>query len=80
MTEGSKESQPADEQGAAGKDGDGDQDGGTINDPLTRRDVEAPRVRSSPGRPPTSRCGRARRPDGRVILAPWVSFAPHAGW
>jgi hypothetical protein len=44
MTEGSKESQPADGQRAAVSDGEGDQDGGTINDPLTRRDVEAPRV------------------------------------
>jgi hypothetical protein len=44
------EAQPSDEPGAGDSDqGDGE-DGGTINDPLTRRDVEAPRVpfRSNP--------------------------------
>ncbi len=38
MTERPNEAQAADE---PGRD---DEDGGTINDPLTRRDVEAPRV------------------------------------
>lgn len=40
MTE-SKEPQPAT---GAGGDHDGQDEGGGINDPLTRRDVEAPRA------------------------------------
>ncbi len=44
MTERPDEAQPTDEAGSADShDGDDEQDGG-INDPLTRRDVEAPRV------------------------------------
>ncbi len=44
MTERPNEAQRADESGAAdGKDGT-TEDGGGSNDPLTRRDVEAPRA------------------------------------
>lgn len=40
MTERPDEGKRADEPDSAGED----EDGGGINDPLTRRDVEAPRV------------------------------------
>ncbi len=43
MTERPNKTQPADEPGGTDKDGD-DRNGGTINDPLTRRDVKAPRT------------------------------------
>jgi hypothetical protein len=42
MTDQPNETQPADEKSDAGGHGGGG-DGGGINDPLTRRDVEAPR-------------------------------------
>ena len=40
MTEQPNEAQPADEPSAT----DSDDGGGGVNDPLTRRDVDAPRV------------------------------------
>ncbi len=43
MTERPNEAQSADETAADSQDGD-NENGGTINDPLTRSDVEAPRV------------------------------------
>jgi hypothetical protein len=44
MTEGAEEGQSGDEPGAEKSNESDDQGGGSINDPLTRRDVEAPRA------------------------------------
>ena len=44
MTERPKKAQSADEPGGDDSDDGGYQGGGSINDPLTRSDVEAPRV------------------------------------
>lgn len=44
MTERPKKAQSADETGAGDSEGGGYEGGGSINDPLTRSDVEAPRV------------------------------------
>jgi hypothetical protein len=44
MTERREDAEPADEPSAGDSDDTDDEGGGSINDPLTRRDVEAPRV------------------------------------
>jgi hypothetical protein len=44
MTERPEDAQPADEPSAGDSDDTDHEGGGNINDPLTRRDVDAPQV------------------------------------